>query len=141
MYSNGHNFKVADEYSINKKNIIGVVGGGSFRTMSEDSFGESGSTFYLNNVKTESINTSIANMNLFNSMYANLNYTGIFSDGGEMTLNADYSKYNIGNRSSQSHYYFDPTLAPSRDPLIYHNDSKQFIDIYSFKADYERMIL
>ena len=46
MYSNGHNFKVADEYSINKKNIIGVVGGGSFRTMSEDSFGESGSTFY-----------------------------------------------------------------------------------------------
>lgn len=73
-------------------------------------------------------------------MYANLNYTGIFSDGGEMTLNADYSKYNIGNRSSQSHYYFDPTLAPSRDPLIYHNDSKQFIDIYSFKADYERMI-
>lgn len=129
MYSNGHNFKFADEYSINKKNIIGVVVGGSFRTMSEDSFGESGS-----------INTSIANMNLFNSMYANLNYTGIFSDGGEMTLNADYSKYNIGNRSSQSHYYFYPTLAPSRDPLIYHNDSKQFIDIYSFKADYERMI-
>ena len=140
MYSNGHNFKVADEYSINKKNIIGVVVGGSFRTMSEDSFGESGSTFYLNNVKTESINTSIANMNL-NSMYANLNYTGIVSDGGEMTLNADYSKYNIGNRSSQSHYYFDPMLTPSRDPLIYHNDSKEFIDIYSFKADNERMIL
>jgi len=127
------NIKAGIDFFIDKKNIIGVIGNFAFRNRNGDGVGY---TQEENSANPESSNFLDDSKSEFLSGTANLNYSHYFDESGhELTANADYMHYvNTPNtKVSNEFYYFSP---PSDSTSIYTNNSEQYTDIYSVKADY-----
>ncbi len=134
----GRNFKVANDYSVNKKSILGFVVSGMARGTIDTTQGPAISRIYDNGVLEENSITDIKSDFSFNNLSANLNFTKIFNEGTEITLNADYYYYDLGRYSNQINRYFDKENHEIKTPFQFTIDSKQYINIKSLKADYEQ---
>ncbi len=130
--------KAGSDLYINDKNTIGFLvatnlSGGDF-----DSF-RNNMEIYTGNRLTEKAKSTINQTDNTNSIDANLYYTKTFSPTSDLTVNADYNYFDIRNTSFQRNKYYDP------DEFIYahsfKSDLKQYINIYSLKADYKNMFL
>jgi len=136
-----HSLRVSHDYFINQKNVVGVVLNGMTRKVDIGLEDGAGSRMYQNNTLIETSATGSNSDENFDYLYGNLNYTHIFKDNHEITLNADYGRYNIGTFLNQTDIFTYPTgLPPMREDQIFRSDSKQEIDITSVKADYQQLI-
>lgn len=136
-----HSFRVTNDWFINKKNIFGVIVNGFFRDGNDKTDDDiTGSTLFNNGAVVEKTATSIVNSDYFKTISGNLNYTYIFKEGQEITLNADYGRYNTNQKSHQENIFTDNDGDPTRLPSIFRSNSDQFINIISAKADYEQII-
>ncbi len=130
-------FKLSNDYFANKKNIFGFVITGMVRGTNDSTKYPASSKFYNNGVLIEDAHADIDNDFWFNNLSANLNYTRIFKEGQEVTLNADYFYYELGRNSTQLNNYFSADGLQIKDPLNFRINSNQYINIRSIKADYE----
>lgn len=136
-----YNYRLSHDYFINKKSVVGIIVSGLGRNDKENTNDDiTGSKLYNNGSLIRTNNTSIDSKSDFDNIYTNLNFTHTFKDNQEITLNADYGYYDIGSFSHQENYYFNSTGGIEILPEIYRSDSKQYLNIYSAKADYEQII-
>lgn len=144
MFENmSQSFKLGNDWFINKKNIFGVILTSTLRDGKDYNYNDSFTNLYTNDVLTQSQQSDIDNSSGFDKYAANLNYTHIFDEkkGSEMTINADYSYYDIGNKSDQKNVFRNPlTSVALPNPIIFRANSGQRIDMYSVKLDYEQIV-
>lgn len=133
-----HYAKAGSDFYVNDKNTIGFLVATTLSENKFDSFRSYMDT-YTKSVRTEHTNSDIRQNDDMNSIDANLYYTRTFSPVSDLTINADYNYFEITNGSFQRNKYYDP------EEFIYahafNNDLKQYINIYSLKADYKTLFL
>ncbi|OFY41123.1 MAG: hypothetical protein A2X18_12250 [Bacteroidetes bacterium GWF2_40_14] len=136
-----NSFKVSNDIFINKQNTFGVILSGFIRNSEDNTYDPvTGSKLYENGTLTEKINTGIDNKGNFGNFSGNLNYTHIFKDNQEITVNADWGYYDIGNYSFQTNEFLNAANNQTRVPDIFQSNSAQYINIKSVKADFEQTL-
>lgn len=136
-YNKYHGLRIASDFFINKKNIAGFIINGIASNSADSSSADTGSRLYSGGELTEKTATSIKNRFNYGNISLNLNYTHIFKEGTELTLNGDYYYYDMVRKTGQENYFSNPAGAESRVPYIFRSNSDQFVNIYSVKADFE----
>ena len=135
-------FRAGNDWYITDRDILGVIVNGTFRSGSSDTYGDNFTEHLLGETLLGRLNSDIANTDDFNGVSANLNYTHTFDPARmqELTLNADYSWYDIRNGSSQSDIP-DPAVTPliALDSTVFRQDAAQNLQIWSAKADYQQL--
>lgn len=140
--NSSHQFRFGNDWFITKKDIFGFIVTSSLRDGSESNYGTSFTETYMDDKLLFRQESEIDNPSDFGNISANLNYTRTFDEakGQELTVNADYGYYDIGNGNYQTNIYVDPlTKAALPDPVIFRTDSRQYINMVSAKADYQQM--
>lgn len=140
LIQNSISFRIGNDFYLDKKNILGFVINGVTRGVKMESYGATGSTFFVNNLLTSRTNTDINDGKSLDNISSNINYSFMKKQGEELTINLDYGSYSSSNNSSQVNDLFD-----SSENLMTHNEFKsdalQNIAIYSGKIDYEKIVL
>ena len=135
-------FRAGNDWYISDRDVLGVIVNGTFRKNGNDTWGENFTEHLLNGVPVARLTSDIRQDDDFNGVSANLNYTRTFDQSRmqELTLNADYSWYDIRNSSSQSDIP-DPTVTPliALDSTVFRQDAAQKLQIWSAKADYQQL--
>ncbi len=136
-----HSYKIANDFFLNKKNIVGIIISGLDKSSKENTYDPvTGNHIYLNNILKEEVKTGIDNTDNFGTISANLNYSHIFRENKELTVNADYGYYDMGKYSFQTNEYLDNAGNTSRAKDMLKSNSDQYINIKSVKLDYEQML-
>lgn len=133
-----HNFKVGADYSINKKNSIGVMLNG---TLADPEFSNYSKTLISNSTTNTVDRILIAdNKNDLkrNNANINLNYNYVDPAGTSLVLNADHGTYDLNSDQFQPNYYYDPSGQTMLNSVIYHMYSPAKININTVKGDYEQ---
>ena len=135
-------FRAGNDWYISDKDVLGAIVTGTFRNSSTDTYGDNFTEHLLGEDILGRLNSEITNTYDFNGVSANLNYTHTFDPAKmqELTLNADYSWYDIGNTSRQSDIP-DPMITAliPLDSTIFRQDAAQRLQIWSAKADYQQL--
>ncbi len=134
--------KLANDFFLNKKNIFGVIVSTLFKNDKNYSYGDSFTDTYLNGNHLIRQKSDINNKSSFDNMMGNINYTRIFNEqkAQEITFNADYAYYDLFDGSSQENIYINPVTGVTLpNPNLFTSDGKQYINLYSFKADYQQL--
>ena len=135
-------FRAGNDWYISDKDVLGAIVTGTFRNSSTDTYGNNFTEHLLGEDILGRLNSEITNTYDFNGVSANLNYTHTFDPAKmqELTLNADYSWYDIGNTSRQSDIP-DPMITAliPLDSTIFRQDAAQRLQIWSAKADYQQL--
>lgn len=134
-------FRAGNDWYINDKNILGAIVNGTFRNSSNGTYGSNFTEYFMNDGMLAKLESEIDNRDNFNSVSANLNYTHTFDQSKmqELTVNADYSWFDIANASSQSDIPVVTTPAMIPDPTVFRQDAVQKLQIWSAKADYQQL--
>ena len=144
LLAKGHNqmFRAGNDWYISDRDVLGVIVNGTFRKNGNDTWGENFTEHLLNGIPVARLTSDIRQDDDFNGVSANLNYTRTFDQSRmqELTLNADYSWYDIRNSSSQSDIP-DPAVTPliALDSTVFRQDAAQRLQIWSAKADYQQL--
>lgn len=136
-YNKNHGLRVASDFFINKKNIVGFILNGVKSESADSSDSDTGSRLFSGSELIEKTATSINNKFKYGNLSANLNYTHIFREGTELTLNGDYYYYDMNRKTGQENLFTNAGGEESRLPSIFRSNSDQFVNIYSVKADFE----
>ena len=135
-------FRAGNDWYISDKDVLGAIVTGTFRNSSTGTYGDNFTEHLLGEDILGRLNSEITNTDDFNGVSANLNYTHTFDPAKmqELTLNADYSWYDIGNTSRQSDIP-DPMITAliPLDTTIFRQDAAQNLQIWSAKADYQQL--
>ena len=135
-------FRAGNDWYISDKDVLGAIVTGTFRNSSTSTYGDNFTEHLLGEDILGRLNSEITNTDDFNGVSANLNYTHTFDPAKmqELTLNADYSWYDIGNTSRQSDIP-DPMITAliPLDSTIFRQDAAQRLQIWSAKADYQQL--
>ncbi|MBX2931070.1 MAG: TonB-dependent receptor [Chitinophagaceae bacterium] len=133
-----NNFKLGMDYFINKKNTIGFMATGNFRTGSLDNYSNTPISYIPTNtgyrllIADNTSNVSRQNTNL------NINYRYIDTTGKELNIDADYGFFNIKNNQMQPNYYYDFAGTTEQERRVYNMISPTKITLTTLKADYEQ---
>ncbi len=141
--STNHMFRAGNDWYINDRNIFGVIVNGTFRNSTQESYGDSFTEHrHLSDLLSRQAST-ISNPSDFKNASANLNYTHTFDKTKmqELTLNADYSYFDIYNGSYQKDIFENiPGMTlPAGDSSMFRQDAGQKLQIWSAKADYQQV--
>lgn len=135
-------FRVGNDWYINDKNILGVIVNGTFRNSNTGTYGENFTEHLMGEDLLARLESEIDNSDKFNGISANLNYTHTFDKAKmqELTVNADYSYYDILNGSYQEDIPVSvlSAIIPV-DSNIFRQDASQKLQIWSVKADYQQL--
>lgn len=138
--STNQNTKIGVDYTINKKNVIGINAIGNF------SKGEwtSDSRTPITIDSLEKITQVLVATNIQPSTSTNLNFNlnYRYSDtlGTKFSTDADYGYYGNRQNSFQPNYYKSPDETIIQQVKIYKNNAPTTIQIFTLKSDYERKI-
>ncbi len=132
-------FRLSNDYFANKKSIFGFVINGMLRNYQEATGDDTGSQLFYNGNRTGSIKTIMDNEYNFDNFSVNLNYTHMFKDNHEITMNADYYYFDMERINWQENQYLLTDGTPTGSG-IFRSNSNQYINIKSLKADYEQII-
>lgn len=132
------NFRAGADFFLNKKHTLGVLAsgylsGGEFTTVNRTFIADSATSTARSFLVSDGVrDQSRRNIN------ANINYR--YDDGKGVSLNvdADYGTFNLQNDAYQPNVYFDPTGTNVLLERNFTSEAPTLIDIYTFKADYER---
>lgn len=139
--NNSNNIKAGIDYSINDKNIIGVMVTGNFYY---------GSDFTSSNTTISPGTTGMPIKILFATNTApgkrsnidyNINYHYADTSGRELDADADIISFRKSGTSFQPNYYRTPVTGMVLDSAIYRNNAPTDITIYTAKIDYEQPFL
>ncbi|MBP1631153.1 MAG: NB-Dependent Receptor [Bacteroidetes bacterium] len=135
-----HNIKLATDFYVHKKNIFGYSVSGTTNGLNDYTTDNSGSTLYNNNHFVEKTKTSSKNDYSINNFSLNFNYTRIISDSKELNISGDYYYYDLAHGLNQENTFLGENNEETHAPNIFISNSNQFINIMSFKTDYEQSL-
>ncbi|MEG0519331.1 MAG: TonB-dependent receptor [Bacteroidales bacterium] len=129
-----HYAKLGSDFYLSDKNTIGFLAATTISRGEFNSFYSRAETF-TNSILTERSKSNIEQNDDMNSLDANIYYTRTFSQQSDLTFNVDYNYFDMTNTSIQQNKYYNPNDLKYASSFT--NNSKQYINIYSFKADYK----
>ena len=130
------NYKAGLDYFINDKNTIGFVFTGY------NSNGDSQSDVLTLIGSTPAVSdSSVVARNLsdykYTGMTYNINYKAVIDTlGQELTIDADYAKYDGVEDNAFDNIYLNAAGQPSRTPYLFQNGTPSIVKIWSGKMDY-----
>ena len=130
------NYKAGVDYFINDKNTIGFVFTGY------NSNGDSQSDVLTLIGSTPAVSdSSVVARNLsdykYTGMTYNINYKAVIDTlGQELTIDADYAKYDGVEDNAFDNIYLNAAGQPSRTPYLFQNGTPSIVKIWSGKMDY-----
>lgn len=132
--NNKHYAKLGSDFYLNDKNTVGFL---AATTISRDEFNSFYSTAetFTHAILTERSKSNIEQGDDMNSLDANIYYTRTFNPQSDLTFNVDYNYFDMTNTSMQQNKYYNPN--DLKYAHSFKNNSKQYINIYSLKADYK----
>jgi outer membrane receptor protein involved in Fe transport len=138
--SSSHNIKLATDFYFHKNNIFGYSISGMISDLNDYTTDHSGSSLYSNNHFVERTKTSSKNDYGFNNFSLNLNYTRIISDSKELNISGDYYYYDLVHGLNQENTFLGENNEETHAPNIFKSNSNQFINIISFRTDYDQSL-
>jgi hypothetical protein len=133
-----HGFKAGLDYTLNKKNTLGILINGNINDSRSQTNGTTAIIYKPTGVVNRILkgdNTSDADRNNVNF---NINYRFADTAGHELNLDADYGLYRITTDQFQPNIYYDPTYTNEQSRTIYNFITPTDIDLYTLKGDYEQ---
>lgn len=132
-----YQFRLTNDWMVDDKNTIGfILQVPVFVENSGIKKGNNWSNVLIDGTEVERFETENKDNMLFRQHTANVNYTHVFAEqlARELTFNFDYSRNNRGQRQEQNtdNKY---TMIPTGINI----DSRQIVNIYSAKADFQTM--
>lgn len=134
--SQTHTGKLGVDYQINTSTTLGLLANTTFtqfnpkgdnRSVVEDAFGQDVSYFTSANRTREN----------WNNYSVNLNFKKVIdSAGSELTMDADYARYDNNADQRFTTKYFTMLDEEYKHPYLIHGDVLGQLDIKAFKADY-----
>ncbi|HEX6334678.1 MAG TPA: TonB-dependent receptor [Flavisolibacter sp.] len=136
-HNRSHNYKAGVDRFLNKHNTIGVLVSG---IISNDRNATDGIT-YIGGDNSSSIDRILVSDNrstaVRNTLNANINYQ-YNKSGTTLNMDADYGSFRLRNEQYQPNEFYDGTRTNLLGSRNYTMVTPSDIDIWSFKADYER---
>jgi iron complex outermembrane recepter protein len=130
-----YNFRTGVDFYANKKSTLGILING---TIDRSPFNTPGNTLISSNgIVDSSLQTTNDNKNKNNRLNGNLNYKYEDTAGNELNIDADYTKFNNGNRTNLATTYLNNNNI-KYNYTANNLDVATTIDIYAIKADYTK---
>jgi iron complex outermembrane recepter protein len=136
FYGNNYSAKAGVDYTLSKKDVIGVMVNSFFSNGGENPY----STSYVRDARSNiiySLKSENDNTFKFSNVSTNFNYKHTFdSIGREISADLDYIYYNKNSNTLLSTATFDKHGAKNANDVNLKGVIPSGIDIYSFKVDY-----
>ncbi len=130
-----HTYKAGADFSIDPKNIIGVLVSGSLSNVTLDKNNKS--VFSSQGKKDSSILTNSNQSRRFSNIGFNMNYKGTSGKkNAELSIDLDYLDYDRESLEYLTNDFLDAFNNPYQPFLIYRNNSPSEFKARSFKIDY-----
>lgn len=134
---NAHSFKAGMDYFINANSTLGAVVTGNLATNDMNTAGPMYFIYQPTATTVKILDATNHNDTKRNNVNTNINYRYANKKGSELNLDGDYGFFTIRSDQFQPNYYKNPNGAEiSR--VTYNMLSPTDIDLFSFKADYEK---
>lgn len=133
---NAQNFKIGTDYFLTRNHTIGFLVKGTLTDIAQNSLSRVniGKSYEATDSVLITPSNAIAKRKNFSY---NLNYKGILdTTGQEITIDADYSTFDVSNNSGYKNLFYLPNGDFLKNGLIYRNDAPSEIHIKAIKADY-----
>lgn len=138
MNSRSHSFKAGADYTIDKRNTIGIMANGTFADMDVNNTSRTPIIYKPTDVTDRILVADNTSQSKRNNINGNLNWRYADSTGHELNVDADYGAYRIKSDQIQPNTYYDPTETNIISTRNYNMIAPTDIDIYSLKVDYEQ---
>ncbi|MEO6188814.1 MAG: TonB-dependent receptor [Ginsengibacter sp.] len=133
-----HNVKAGADYSIDSKNIIGVMVTANFSDSKSNNTGKTVIIPENTGVPTRILYAGNDLPGTRSNVDYNINYRYAEPNGKELNIDADLVDFRRRGSSYQPNYYRTPITDILLDSRIYRNNTPTDIDIYTVKIDYEQ---
>ena len=132
--------KVGNDWYIDSVNTLGFILQVPFMNVNQQIVPNDNTAYMISGTDTTTSVTNSRNQLQAPQHTANINFTHTFNEAleRELTVNVDYNRYNNGSRNYQETRYSKPTYGYSSLGLDV--NSRQIIDIYSAKLDFQTKI-
>lgn len=140
-----HSLRLGTDFFINKRHTIGFIVNAHFHNnKSKEEPKYTYNQTFINDTLQETANSLINSITNSNNISANLNYTAVFDEekSSELTVNFDYLYWLSKDSSYNDNRYFkgeEKTF--SQLPLIFIQNMRQTINVYSLKADFQHTFI
>ena len=133
-----NNFRAGMDFYLAKKHTVGFLVNGFFSDGTLESRGQND----IRNMATDSL-TSRLQSNSYNefkrnNLNGNVNYRFDNQNGTTLNLDADYGRFDLRTDAYQPNLYLDPETNQVVLDRTFRSEAPTEIDMYTFKADYER---
>ncbi len=137
----GHNYKAGVDYTLNKKNTVGVIVNGNYNNI----HGSNTSRNVIHNFNTELTDSILKSdqtiRNKANNINLNLNHHYIDTSGHDLTTDFDFGHYDSDRNNYQPNIYTTPDYQTVLSSNFYRLITLTKINIYTLKSDYSQKFL
>ncbi|MBL0233573.1 MAG: TonB-dependent receptor [Chitinophagaceae bacterium] len=134
---NTHGFKAGMDYFINANSTLGAAVTGNLATNDMNTAGPMYFIYQPTSTTVKILDATNHNDTKRNNVNTNINYRYANKKGSELNLDGDYGFFTIRSDQYQPNYYKNPN-GTEISRVIYSMLSPTDIDLFSFKADYEK---
>lgn len=138
MHNESHNFKAGADYTLNKRNTIGLMFNGNFSDMAINNTSLTPISYFPTGKQEKILAAENRTAAGRDNVNFNVNYRFADTSGRELNLDADYGLFRIKTDQFQPNIYYDPKNGAEISSRVYNMLSPSDIDIYSAKADYQQ---
>ncbi len=134
-----NNFRSGADWYFSPKSTIGILVSGNVGTWN----GDAKNTTLLGGEyenQYDGLNAANRSGNAWTNMTYNLNFKQEFSQGSELSFDADYALWNSENFQRNDNIYFNNEGPTTEPPLLVRTNMHTDIDILAIKADYTATI-
>ena len=136
----GQNFRAGVDYFADKKTTLGLAVNGTF----DNQWFTSGTTTDFSDSLHNFVQYNVA-QSLNKTPQTHLGFNGnltrkLDGKGSELSADADYIFFNTHGTISSNNYLYNADNIASDDPYLLDGKLPSYIDIYSFKSDYKKVL-
>ena len=133
-----NNYRIGADYDVSTKNVIGFVFSGYSNTEHDNNNGNTSIGAMPNQV-----DSSLTTLSTINQTYKNIalnlnDRLKIDTNGQELSVDLDYSKFNNNSVAQYNTTFFLPNGSIQHAPQLLRNQTPSLITIYTAKADYSK---
>lgn len=133
-----HNFKAGADYTINKKNTIGIMGNGSISTITGHQDSRNNISSFATGTQDSILLSYQTYKNKSNNINLNLNHHFSDSLGHDLTTDADFGYYNTDKNTYIPNVFVLPDGYSLLSSSYFRSVTPTLIKIYSLKSDYSQ---
>ncbi|WP_158795587.1 TonB-dependent receptor domain-containing protein [Pedobacter sp. L105] len=131
-----NNYRAGLDYTINKKNTIGLLFNGYINNNTSNNENKT----WIGNQPSKTDSSILAENTgkaSFKNQSYNLNYKSVLDTSGqELSADADYSQFRSNSQTVYNNYFYNNLGQSFKTPVIYRNATPSTVKIWSGKLDY-----